>query len=272
MDRVKVSSLLWLALMISGCATILDGSNQTVTINSQPNGAKILINGMQVGVTPLTTQVKRSKTTIIGAKKDGYQEQQVALQTKTNTYFWLNILFGGGGVFSSTTDYASDAMIEYSPNMYFITLEPIQFSQTSPSDSTDNRRVRNPLMADSTETKRKTRSFLLRNYAHLTSDIAKGSGEYLMSLYVMLGIDQDEYGRTLKKLKLMVARHREPLAFTDAVLEQFGSENGFPSQMAQGQRSSAMGSAQADTRSKNSPCVETERGMVCREASKWSGN
>jgi hypothetical protein len=94
----KISRLvpaLVLIMIFSGCATIVDGTSQPVTFNSEPNRAKIFINGMQMGVTPLTIQVKRSKNTVIVAKKDGYEEQQMPLQTKVNTYFWGNILCGG---------------------------------------------------------------------------------------------------------------------------------------------------------------------------------
>jgi len=46
-------SILVLAMVISGCATILDGSSQPVNFNSSPNGARIYVNGMEVGTTPL---------------------------------------------------------------------------------------------------------------------------------------------------------------------------------------------------------------------------
>ena len=124
-------SILVLAMVASGCATIIDGSSQPVTFNSSPNGARIYVNGMELGTTPLTMAVKRSKTTMILAKKNGYEDQQLALQTKTNSLFWFNIIWGGAGLFSSSTDYASDAMIEYSPNMFYITLNPIPLLQSN---------------------------------------------------------------------------------------------------------------------------------------------
>lgn len=158
-DMLNLIIALGFILMASSCATVLDGSSQLVTVNSQPNGVRIFINGAQVGVTPLVTQVKRAKNLTVMAKKDGYQEQQFILQTKTNTYFWFNALFGGAGTFSSTTDWASDAMIEYSPNMYYISLEPLHSSQGDKSNPNNDRKVR---------------TFILRNYAHLTSEIARG--------------------------------------------------------------------------------------------------
>lgn len=103
-----------LTLATSGCATLLDGTTQNVTFNSQPNGVKIVLNGTPLGVTPLTTQIERSDEIVILAQKDGYQDQKIALQTKVNTYFWGNIITGG--FFGSTTDSLSGAMVEYSPN------------------------------------------------------------------------------------------------------------------------------------------------------------
>lgn len=78
-------------MVTSGCATILDGSSQLVNFDSSPNGARIFVNGVEVGTTPLSMQMRRSKTTMILAKKDGYEDQQLALQTTTNGNFWRNI-------------------------------------------------------------------------------------------------------------------------------------------------------------------------------------
>jgi hypothetical protein len=125
---INLIYVLVLVLATSGCATVIDGSSQTVTFNSSPNGARIYANGIEIGTTPLITSLKRSKTTMILAKKNGYEDQQLSLQTKLNNWFWGNFLLGA---FSTTTDYASDAMIEYSPNMYYITLNPIPLLQSN---------------------------------------------------------------------------------------------------------------------------------------------
>jgi len=122
-------TVILLAMVSSGCATILDGSSQPVNFNSSPNGARIYVNGMEVGTTPLNMLMKRSNTTMILAKKNGYEDQSLVLQTKMNNTFWGNIL--SGWFYGSTTDYASGAMIEYSPNMYYITLNPIPLLQSN---------------------------------------------------------------------------------------------------------------------------------------------
>lgn len=192
-------ALMVIALTASACATIVDGTSQPVTFNSEPNRAKIFINGVQVGVTPLTIQVKRTKNTMVTAKKDGYEQQQIPLQTKVNTYFWGNILF----LYGSTTDYFSDAMVEYSPNMYFISLDPIRKSEA------DGNRL---------HYEKKVRNFILVNYAHLTQELAQGQGEYLASLFDLLAASGVPRGETVERLRRVSASHQDPPAFAEAVL------------------------------------------------------
>lgn len=193
-----------LVLGISGCATIIDGTSQPVTFNSEPNRAKVFINGAQVGVTPLTIQVQRSKATIVIAKKEGYEEQQFPLQTKMNGYFWGNVI--SGGFLGSTIDYATGSMVEYSPNMYFFSLEPLKRSEA------DNLRL---------SEERKIRQFILANHAHLTQDLAQGRGEYLLSLYDLLAVKETPRREIIQRLKMLSATHRDPPSFAEAVLREF---------------------------------------------------
>lgn len=210
-------SILVLAIVSSGCATILDGSSQPVNIDSSPHGARIYVNGIEVGTTPLSMLMKRSKSTMILAKKNGYEDQQVALQTKINNTFWGNILTGGP--FGSTTDYASDAMVEYSPNMYHITLNPIPLLQSNAGGLAVERDARTRIEQVNISTEKKVRNFILRNHAYLTADISRGQGEYLSSLYTMLQLPEN--GVTLRELRGLSARNQETISFTEAVVSQY---------------------------------------------------
>lgn len=223
-------SLLLLAMVYSGCATVLDGSSQPVNIDSSPHGARIYVNGIEVGTTPLSMQMKRSKSTMILAKKNGYEDQQLALQTKINGTFWVNILTGGP--FGSTTDYASDAMVEYSPNMYHITLNPIPSMQSNEGGFAVERGARTRIEHESIRTERQVRNFILRNHAYLTADISRGQGEYLSSLYTMLQLP--ESGETLKRIRGLSASNQEAPSFAEAVLSQYPPDN--PAAPPQGQK------------------------------------
>lgn len=157
------------AIGFVGCATLVDGTTQVVTFNSTPPGAEVLVSGSPIGVTPVSTQVKRSKNQIVTVRKEGFAEQHVTLQTKLNTTFWGNFITGG--TVGSITDGISGAAIEYAPNTYFITLPPIE---PTPEDQSRFER------------QREVRSFVLRNIDRLQRDISVGEGEHLDALLTLL--------------------------------------------------------------------------------------
>lgn len=47
-------------LLATSCATIFTGTKDTIVFNSDPSGAKIFIDGLEVCKTPCTTKLKRS--------------------------------------------------------------------------------------------------------------------------------------------------------------------------------------------------------------------
>jgi hypothetical protein len=147
--------------------------------------------------------VKRSKDTIVVFKKEGYEDEQVTLQTKLNPYFWGNVI--SGGFLGSTIDYATGAMIEYAPNAYHISLEPIKKSDEDRKRLSFQKRVRH---------------FILTNYANLAFDLSKGEGEYLASLYAMLGVDSQRSQETLQQLRQLAACYEDIPAFAAEVIAQ----------------------------------------------------
>jgi hypothetical protein len=124
-----------------------------------------------------------------------------------------------GGPFGSTTDYASDAMVEYSPNMYHITLSPIPLLQSNDGGFAVERGTHAKIEQESIRTERQVRGFILRNHANLTADISRGQGEYLSSLYTMLRLSQGS--ETLKRFRSIAARYQEPIPFAEVVLFEY---------------------------------------------------
>jgi len=100
-------------LTFSGCATILDGTTQKISINSNPSDLKVKV-GEQTVVTPAVITVKReNKDKIINVS--GKCNKTIMLNKKLNPTFFVNIL--SGGAFGSTTDYVSGAMWKYDDNI-----------------------------------------------------------------------------------------------------------------------------------------------------------
>jgi hypothetical protein len=101
---VKLFAAVFCVAFLMGCATIVRGSSQTITINSNVDGAIVEMNGQQVGVTPFSGKLKKGKERVFRISKPGYTTQGIVLETK---YDWI-ASFGGniisGGTIGTTTD------------------------------------------------------------------------------------------------------------------------------------------------------------------------
>lgn len=62
-------------VLLSGCATILKSSNEMIYIQSDPPGARAIVNGLEAGATPITYPVNGTKDQIITLTKEGYAPQ-----------------------------------------------------------------------------------------------------------------------------------------------------------------------------------------------------
>lgn len=111
--------LLTILIMITlvGCAGIINGTSQSVTINSTPEDAEVYIDGELRGTTPLTVKLKKNRYDTIMVKKKGYKTLTKPLSKAYDGTAILNIFWD-----SSTTDFITGAAYEYEPNSYHFKL------------------------------------------------------------------------------------------------------------------------------------------------------
>ncbi|MFV2081569.1 MAG: PEGA domain-containing protein [bacterium] len=108
-----------LALFLSmGCATVMKGTSQDVTIDSNPQGAQVFVDGGIMGETPLTLNLKKNAYDNIMVKKEGFKTQNIPLEKSFDGVAILNIFWD-----LSTTDLITGAIYEYKPNQYFFELK-----------------------------------------------------------------------------------------------------------------------------------------------------
>ena len=101
-----------------GSATIANGSSQTISFNSNPEGATVLVDGQMKCKTPCSVSLKKNKYSNVVFKKDGYASQTVSLTKSFDSIALLNIFWD-----LSTTDMISGAAFEYAPNNYMVELK-----------------------------------------------------------------------------------------------------------------------------------------------------
>ncbi len=69
--------LLSIALFSSSCASIFKGSSAAISMNSTPTGATVLVNNIEIGLTPNTYFLSRNKDHVITFQKDGYEDVSI---------------------------------------------------------------------------------------------------------------------------------------------------------------------------------------------------
>ena len=112
-----------LALMVvsfTGCATILTGSKQQITINSYPPSAKVQVNGIDRGITPTIIKLKKGhEGQVVTLTLGGYKTRVFSPETTLSVLAVINLF----NLVGRAVDGLSGALWRYSPKTYDITLE-----------------------------------------------------------------------------------------------------------------------------------------------------
>lgn len=85
--------IILLTFSLSSCATAVRGTTQNISVNSEPAGADIYINGLACGQTPKTFKFKRKYNYNVTLQKPGFQAMEFDLVTRRDTATALNLLF-----------------------------------------------------------------------------------------------------------------------------------------------------------------------------------
>jgi uncharacterized protein YceK len=117
------------SLTISGCATVISGTTQTLTFNSEPTGAEVYLDGARIGSTPFSLSVKKNEKDTVMIQKEGYKTVTRDITKSYDPVTLLSIFWD-----YSTTDMISGAAFEYEPNSYFVELDK---DEESTEESTD---------------------------------------------------------------------------------------------------------------------------------------
>jgi len=105
------------SLSMTSCATIFTGSKDSITFNSQPEGAKVVFQGTEKCVTPCTAEFQRSLgKRFVEIKKEGYETKELKLEKSFNPVTLLNLLFGG--IIGFGIDLGTGAFVKYDPKVY----------------------------------------------------------------------------------------------------------------------------------------------------------
>lgn len=164
-------SLLISLFLLGSCATIMKGTEQTITINSNVDNADIYLEGIKIGETPFVGKIKKNKDAL-RVEKEGYKPYTLSLSKNLEPIFWGNII--SGGTLGSITDFATGAAYAYSPSSYQVEM----------------------FKEGETETAFLQR-FELRKYAltyttDISIDIGNDGGKYLQTIIELAGLEYND--------------------------------------------------------------------------------
>lgn len=104
--RRKLILMSLAAVTASGCASIIDGANQTMTFKSIPEAATLSVYNksgekIHAGATPLTLSLKRgagffqAESYRVRFEKEGYKPSEILVSGSMNGWYLGNLLLGG---------------------------------------------------------------------------------------------------------------------------------------------------------------------------------
>lgn len=117
---MRSASLLLIGCLLTSCATLTRGTNEVITVDSNPSGAEATIkcanNITASGTTPARLTIPRkAESCRVDVEKSGMQTQKILLERGFNASFWLNFVPASGlpiGILALFTGNGSDAAIE----------------------------------------------------------------------------------------------------------------------------------------------------------------
>ena len=181
MKKISIISF----LMLAACGTVISSSNQNISFDSNVKGVRIFVDGMEICKTPCVYPFERkAATSVITAKKEGYEDKQIILRSELNSVAILNLTFWP----SWLTDVATGGMWQYNRDGVYIDMEKSDLKGAALEQSKRNTAIRR---------------FALFNYHALKLEAASNqtSGEYLTALSELSGIKQAELTKTINKSK-----------------------------------------------------------------------
>lgn len=110
----KLSLAVLLVLTQTGCATMMRGTEQDISINTVPSGARVQLSNGESCTSPCNLVVPRKNTVQISIRKEGCQTVTTAM---------IPTLAGAGALLGGMIDYGTGAVYDLQPNPLMVTLD-----------------------------------------------------------------------------------------------------------------------------------------------------
>lgn len=124
---------IYLTSLLSGCATIMHGTRQSVGIASNPSNANVWVNRVHVGATPVIVELKRNSNHIVTLELEGYLPYEATFTKQVSGWVFGNLVFGG--VIGLAVDAISGGLYKLTPEQVQAELRSQSFCGKMNQDS-----------------------------------------------------------------------------------------------------------------------------------------
>lgn len=118
----SITTLSLFATTLTGCAGIMSGGSDRVTVASSEPGSRIYIDGQYIGIDRIRTDLDRGDDYEIKVTKKGCKTAYQTTDTSLDGWIWANLLIDWG-IISIPTDLISGNAFELEKSEYRVTPE-----------------------------------------------------------------------------------------------------------------------------------------------------
>lgn len=81
--------------LFQDCATVIRGTSQKIPVTSTPIGARAIVDGKDMGMTPLTLKLKRKRPHVIRFEQEGYNPHEFRIRREKPAFSSILLSWGG---------------------------------------------------------------------------------------------------------------------------------------------------------------------------------
>lgn len=125
MGKMPKSFLFFVSLLVVisfiGCATIVKGRSQKITVMSNPSEAWVTVDGQQIKTPGAITLDSTRSMYVLKFEKEGYEPVEFKLKRELSGWLFGNIIFGG--IIGIVIDFVSNSAYKLSPEEVEVALK-----------------------------------------------------------------------------------------------------------------------------------------------------
>lgn len=119
---MKRLTALWCVLCVTGCASIIHGSSESIDVHSEVPGASIYLNNQKIGTGNASVSIpkKQLSSSVLRASKPGCDDAAKAIETSFDATSLLGILIDWGIISIIGVDWLGTGAIHHAQQTSYI--------------------------------------------------------------------------------------------------------------------------------------------------------